>query len=92
MRLGFLTLNDMIDLTIPTDKVVTVLNPDGSVLVETDNMLLFDSIRVQIAEQKLTGYSCLFEGKTIKIDKNGRCDSYPKGFFDTATNLLFRLL
>jgi hypothetical protein len=70
-----------IDLIAPSDEVVTVYNPDGSKLVTTNDVLLFDHIRCQIKSMKAEGYSVQFKDIRIKIDSEGRTDRSPIGFF-----------
>ena len=54
--------------------------------------LSFDNIRVQIKKQQLVGCYVMFNNIRIDINKDGRCDDWPKGFFDTFENQLYELL
>lgn len=55
------------------EKPVTIFNPDGSILVVTDNELTILDICVQIKEKKLEGYTIQTEEyDIIPIMKNGR--------------------
>lgn len=82
----------VLDIIPPVDNFAKIFNPDGSLLIETNNLLLFSHIRVQIKENELEGYSVQYQDEIIPIDKNGRLPSWPDGFFDTWDNLLTRLL
>lgn len=57
------------------------------------NELFITLFRCAIAEERIkhTEIEFLFEGKTIKISKYGRCENWPEGFGDTdmkATEIL----
>lgn len=41
-----------------------------------------NDIRIQIKEQKATGYYCFFNGEKIYINSVGKFEKWPKGFFD----------
>jgi hypothetical protein len=54
-------------------------------------------VRVQIRNEQQWGYYFNFYTKDrrlhrIRIDRNGECEDYPEGFFDTFSNLLLKLL
>lgn len=56
--------------------------------------LLITLFQCAVAEGKIkhTEIEFLFKGKTIKIDKFGTCNKYPKGFCWTFTDALETLL
>ena len=63
---------------------VQVFNPDGSLLCLADEYTFMD-IRCQIAEQKLEGYTYVFNNKSGIISPNGECydlynDMFPLNF------------
>lgn len=64
----------MINLNnIPKEPYVDVLNPDGSVLIHTNDTLTLDWIRSEIKRQSLRGYKIKTRsGKIIEIDEYGR--------------------
>lgn len=64
----------MINLNnIPTEPIVTVINPDGSELITTDNITTFTWIRLEIKKNKLTGYKVRTENCNVyDIQSNGK--------------------
>lgn len=75
-----------------TEKICELRNPNNESMWIVESQLEFNDIRIQIKEQKLVGYSILFEGKKYLIDSDGRLPIWPKGLFDTAGNQLKQLL
>ena len=69
-----------VDLYSPGDKHLGFLNE-----------YQFIDVRVQIKENKLSGYYVVFDGRKIKIDKNGELEDYPVGLFDQILNSLLKL-
>ena len=65
------TDNKVVIQDITEDSYVTVLCPDGSTLGVTNNLLVFNDIRLQIAKQRLEGYSILYKGEKIPINSDG---------------------
>lgn len=76
------------------DSFVEILNPDGSLLCKTNNMLTFNNVRMQIKAKQLEGYTVVVTDTKIitKIDSDGGIDKWPAGLFDTATKQLNYLL
>lgn len=80
-------MND-IDLTnIPIEPTVTILNPDGSELITTNNVTAFTYIRCEIKRNHLEGYSIrTASGEIISIKSNGKVevwtDELPVTVFD----------
>lgn len=56
------------------------------------NQYEFTDLRVQIKENQISGYYTMFNNWQIFIDKNGELSDWPKGFFDTYTDLLMQLI
>lgn len=69
----------MIDLNnIPEEPTVTILNPDGSELITTNNPTTLQYIRLQIKEQNLKGYKILTrDDRIIEIKSNGKLEVWP---------------
>jgi hypothetical protein len=54
------------------ERPVTVYDPDGNVVVETDNMLTIHDICIQIMENKLEGYTAkIADYKPLPIRTDG---------------------
>ena len=68
-----------IDLNnIPVEPTITILNPDGSELITTNNSTTLWYIRLQIKQQKLKGYKILtHEDRVIEIKPNGKLEVWP---------------
>lgn len=77
-----------IEIRCIRNKPVRIFNPDGSLLCETDNLLQFNDIRIQIKDQKLEGYYLEFEGEKSIIDSNGGICNWMKGLFAIAADQL----
>ena len=69
----------MIDLNnIPVEPTITILNPDGSELITTNNPTTLQYIRLQIKQQKLKGYTIITrEDRVIEIKSNGKLEVWP---------------
>ena len=50
------------------------------------NEYTFGDVKVQIAENRLSGYYVKFQDRKLKIDHFGTLEDYPNGFFDTNFN------
>ena len=73
---------------------VKIYNPDGTLLCETNNELIFNDIRIQIKNQNLKGYYLIYEGNKCDIDNDGQLSRWPKGLFSISIaqlNYLFGL-
>ncbi len=86
-----ITDNEIIPHIIKENKV-TVYKPDGKKLITTDNVLIFNDIRLQIKQKGLSGYYIIFEDKKYEINTNGMILSWPNGLFDTETHQLTKLI
>lgn len=68
---------------IPSEPTVTILNPDGSVLITTNDLTTFTYIRSEIKTKQLIGYKIRFaDGRVHDIRKDGKIfiidkDGYP---------------
>lgn len=81
----------MINLNaIPVEPTVTILNPDGTKLIATNNVTTFTYIRLEIKKNKLKGYKVRTDdGELWDIRSNGKIDTWP----DNMTSAVFdRLL
>lgn len=66
---------------------------EGSFLVGViKNELAFLDVRVQIAEQKLSGYYILFKGGRYYINDDGRLPDYPNDLFPSFLSLISKLV
>ena len=64
----------MINLNnIPVEPTVTILNPDGTELITTNNITTFTYIRLEIKKNNLKGYKvCTKDGSIYDIHPNGK--------------------
>jgi len=64
----------MVDINnIPVEPTVTILNPDGSELITTNNVTTFTWVRLEIKKNSLKGYKVKTTSGTIfDIHSNGR--------------------
>ena len=75
-----------------TPPTVELYYPDGKYL-GTINEYEFLDIRVQIKNEQVSGFYFFFNNnRSIKIDKNGELEYYPKGLLDTMANLYMKLI
>lgn len=82
---------------IPVEPTITILNPDGTELITTNNPTTLQYIRLQIKQQKLEGYTILtVSGTRIKIFSNGKLqyltDGVPGTLFDRLTTELINIV
>jgi CO dehydrogenase/acetyl-CoA synthase gamma subunit (corrinoid Fe-S protein) len=68
----------MIDLNnIPVEPTVTILNPDGSELITTNNITTFFYIRSEIKKNSLKCYKVRTDdGELWDIKSDGRIDTW----------------
>jgi hypothetical protein len=54
----------------------------------------YNDARIQIKEQKLSGYYILFGDDKLRIDitSSGKAVKHPNGFFDTYNNQLMKII
>jgi hypothetical protein len=69
----------MINLNnVPVEPTVTILNPDGSELVTTNDINTLFYVRVCVKRNKLSGYKIkTHTGYIVDIDTNGRISCWP---------------
>ena len=60
---------------------IEILNPDGHIIVKTNNELVFDWFRLQIKKKKLEGYK-------IRTEDNQIYPIFPDGTYNTIYNTL----
>jgi hypothetical protein len=65
--------------------------PDGTHLGLLNEYEFLDA-KAQIKEMQETGYYAIFEGKKIRIDRNGTQEEYPIGMFDQLSDMYLRLI
>lgn len=70
---------------------VDFYSPDGTYLGNLNQYEFLDA-KAQIKELQLSGYFCVFEGKKIRIDRNGTQEEYPKNMFQELTDCYMRLI
>lgn len=77
----------MIDLNnIPVEPTITIINPDGSELITTNNITTFFYIRSEIKKNSLKGYKVRTDdGNLHEIDRYGRISEWP----DNMTSSVF---
>lgn len=58
---------------IPIEPIVTILNPDGSELITTNNVTAFTWVRLEIKKNNLKGYKVkTANGDIFDIQSNGK--------------------
>lgn len=63
---------------IPVEPTITILNPDGSELITTNNVTTFTWVRLEIKKNKLKGYKVrTANGDVFDIYPNGNIDNEP---------------
>lgn len=77
----------MIDLNnIHVEPTITILNPDGSELITTNNITTFFYIRSEIKKNSLKGYKVRTDdGELCDIKSDGKLDIWP----DNMTSAVF---
>lgn len=72
----------MIDITkCPTEDYVDVYNPNGTVLVRTNDEVMFSYIRHEIAKNRYEGYYVVFHDKKSMINHYGVVEDWDKDMF-----------
>jgi len=68
-------------------------DPNGKFIGEITSHLELNDIRIQIKENKVDGYYIMWKDDyRIFIDKYGRLDEWPKGFYDLFDDQLDALI
>ena len=71
---------------IPVEPTITIINPDGSELITTNNVTTFFYIRSEIKKNALSGYKFRTDdGNVYDIDSKGRIAEWP----DNITSAVF---
>ena len=81
----------MIQINKITPPTVDVYGSGDAFLGTLNEYELLD-FRVQIKENRATGYYLIHNGEKIRIDQNGKPESWPDGLLDTMPNLLVKLI
>lgn len=81
----------MIQVRRFVEKTVMVMNPDGTLLIDRADENTFNDIRCQIAQQRLLGYTYVFEGNVGTINEKGECSEWFSGMFDLEETFLTKL-
>lgn len=71
----------------PKDSSCQIYCPDGTLLVETDQELMFNYIRCEIAKTGQEGYYIIFNGERRDINRFGVVEDYPDGLFESGYKL-----
>ena len=82
----------MIDLNnIPVEPTITILNPDGSELITTNNITTFFYIRSEIKKNSLKGYKVRTDdGELWNIKSDGKLDIWPDNITSAVFDKLLR--
>lgn len=84
-------VREMVKINKITPPTLDIYEPNGN-LLGTVNEYEFLDVRVQIRKNQLSGYYLIFNGKKIRIDRNGELESYPDGLLGTMSGLYCQLL
>lgn len=71
---------------------ISIHYPNDELLIYTDNTLVFNDIRLQIKNKKLTGFYVIFNDKKYEINSDGTINNWPKGLFDIEIHQLANLI
>ena len=74
------------------DEYCSIYKPNGELLIHTNDLLIFEDIRLQISEKQMNGYYVIFHNEKIAIDRNGILEKWPNGLFDKHEDILSKLL
>ena len=74
------------------ENTCELYDPDSNWVGTIRSALSFNDVRLQISRRNLIGYYVMFGNEQIAIDKDGKADKWPRGFFDIWENQLFELL
>lgn len=69
-----------------------LFTPDGKLVGSIHTVIDFLDVRIQIAQQHLSGYYLIFNNERINIDCYGEMESYPNGLFDAITIQLAKII
>ena len=76
----------------PVDEYVSVYYPDGTLIVETNNELEFNYVRLQITLYNIEGCYVYFRNKKYEITSYGTIPGCPEGLFDNNERIASEIL
>lgn len=77
----------------PKNHPAKIFYSDGTLIVETDDEVMFNYVRAEIKEHQIRGCYIEYKDKIIRIDREGNVEDYPDDeFFDAITSQLLRLI
>ena len=75
---------------IPVEPTITILNPDGSELITTNNVTTFTYIRLEIRKNNLSGYKVRDEyGNVYNIRNDGKIINDDNRWPDNLTGEIY---
>lgn len=79
----------IIDLTYcPSSPIVTLICLTTKQEIKTDEEVVFNYVRGQIARWQYEDWIVEYKGKIYNIDKEGQIQNWPDGLFDQNENLV----
>ena len=81
----------MIRINKISPPTVEIYDPNDNLLGVANEYELLD-VRVQIKKEQVWGYSLVFNGQKVRLDRNGELEDYPKGLLDTMSDFYMDLL
>ena len=81
----------MIKINKITPPTLDLYAPDGTHLGCINEYEFLDA-RVQIKKEQVFGYYLVFDGKKVRLDKNGELEEYPKGLLDLMSDFYYQLI
>ena len=81
----------MIKINRIEPQVVELFNPED-ISMGFINEYEFNDICIQIKQQKLDGYYCIYNNEIFRINNDGRSNDWFEGFFDTIEKQYSKLL
>lgn len=86
----FIVLIEIKDIEEPPCELY---NSEGRYIGTIWNVLSFNDVRIQIAEQKAEGYYIMFKGERVEIHNDGQIkQKYPEGMFNVHLDQMRKLL
>lgn len=71
---------------------VPLYSPEGSLIGIIENGLAFNDVRIQIIENKLSGYYIMYKGQKCLIGTNGELETWPNDLYTTYTDQLLKMI
>ena len=81
----------MININTIKEPVCRLYDDSGICLGNITSDIQFLDVRCQIMDEGIGGYYVIWNNYIIKINKDGCCDEWPKGFYDQNEAYLDRL-